>query len=355
MNINNKSFTMAEILISLTIIGILAAIILPTLNIKLNEKALKTQRKALYARLSQVIGMMDGLSDYGDYVVQVEENGEVTTEGVDNAAESFITEGLGKNLKFNQVCAAKYGASDDEIRAELKKCGISEQYTNALNTKSAFPLKFTEAMDNVTNAPATNVAAFSTVNGESVAVFYNPTCTDRIVLIRNSGANYYDNARNNLCAVFVFDLNGLKGTNKMNSDMGIFTLTNIWKKELNYIAPLLPSAIETYGTYSQMSGKCVAKNPSLKLPSLSELYGMIATIKLYFGERSTTTTSVINNVKSSWVFSSTPLSVPNIFGIESTQYHWSMTSTGSISSYRNFGAAADTDGYPIWCNRDILK
>ena len=48
----NYAFTMAEILLSLTIIGVVAAITLPSLTGNINERTWNTQRKALYARMS---------------------------------------------------------------------------------------------------------------------------------------------------------------------------------------------------------------------------------------------------------------------------------------------------------------
>ena len=59
------AFTMAEILISLTIIGVIAAITLPSLQANINEKTWATQRKALYNRMSQAISLMDSLNGYG--------------------------------------------------------------------------------------------------------------------------------------------------------------------------------------------------------------------------------------------------------------------------------------------------
>ncbi len=46
------AFTMAEILLSLTIIGVVAAITLPSLTGNINERTWNTQRKTLYARFS---------------------------------------------------------------------------------------------------------------------------------------------------------------------------------------------------------------------------------------------------------------------------------------------------------------
>ena len=55
-------FTMAEILLSLTIIGVVAAITLPSLTGNINERTWNTQRKALYARFSQAMSLMPSLN-----------------------------------------------------------------------------------------------------------------------------------------------------------------------------------------------------------------------------------------------------------------------------------------------------
>ncbi len=83
-------FTMAEILLSLTIIGVVAVITLPSLMANINERTWNTQRKALYARMSQAIAMMPQVGGYGKVT---EESGSITE---DTAAEAFLTKGLSK-------------------------------------------------------------------------------------------------------------------------------------------------------------------------------------------------------------------------------------------------------------------
>ena len=103
---------MAEILLSLTIIGVVAAITLPSLTGNINERTWNTQRKALYARFSQAIALMPALNGYGTY--------ETTSSGGsasinDTAAETFVTSGLAKVLKINNICDSEH----------LEDCGIN--------------------------------------------------------------------------------------------------------------------------------------------------------------------------------------------------------------------------------------
>jgi len=59
----NKAFTLAEILITLTIIGVIAALTIPTLLQNKNEQELKTAYKKMYATLSQAAARL--VSDSG--------------------------------------------------------------------------------------------------------------------------------------------------------------------------------------------------------------------------------------------------------------------------------------------------
>ena len=86
------AFTMAEILLSLTIIGVVAAITLPSLTGNINERTWNTQRKALYARFSQAIALMPALNSYGTYSQETDSAG--STSITDTAAETFITDGF---------------------------------------------------------------------------------------------------------------------------------------------------------------------------------------------------------------------------------------------------------------------
>ena len=112
------AFTMAEILLSLTIIGVVAAITLPSLTGNINERTWNTQRKALYARFSQAISLMPAINGYGT-LKEVTDSTTGSTSIEDNAAETFVTAGLSKVLKINNIC-------DND---HLTDCGISSKIT----------------------------------------------------------------------------------------------------------------------------------------------------------------------------------------------------------------------------------
>ena len=119
---------MAEILLSLTIIGVVAAITLPSLTGNINERTWNTQRKALYARFSQAIALMPSLNGYG--TLTEDESGSIE----DTAAETFITSGLSKVLKINNIC-------DND---HLEDCGIPSKMTDVLGSQINVPKKISE-------------------------------------------------------------------------------------------------------------------------------------------------------------------------------------------------------------------
>ncbi|MCM1009861.1 MAG: type II secretion system GspH family protein [Fusobacterium sp.] len=214
------AFTMAEILLSLTIIGVVAAITLPSLTGNINERTWNTQRKALYARFSQAIALMPSLNGFGTLSGTIDASGSQTISE-DNVAETFITSGLSKVLKINNICDSEHTAD----------CGINSTFVNLQGTKKDMPLAMDElntAMISASDpsgynsitykALKTKAAAFETQNGESILLFYNPTC------VSNMGETWDYNAQPKVCVNMVYDLNGTKGPNTVGKDIGVMTI-----------------------------------------------------------------------------------------------------------------------------------
>jgi len=245
---------MAEILLSLTIIGVVAAITLPSLTGNINERTWNTQRKALYARMSQAISLMPALNGYGTLT-----EGDSSTSAVDTAAETFVTDGLSKVLKINNICDSEH----------LADCGITKKVIAANGSVifNSFPKTFKEynsEMISTTYATKdTKAAAFETVNGESIVVFYNPNCQSDSV----NTASYYCQPK--VCANFVYDLNGTKGPNTFGKDMGAITV--FYPTDSNVVAPYpIPNDIGQRAQRQAMKA-CREKDSEYRLPNKEEL------------------------------------------------------------------------------------
>ncbi len=260
-----SAFTMAEILLSLTIIGVVAAITLPSLTGNINERTWNTQRKALYARFSQAIALMPALNGYGTLIAeQTASDGSVTQSAVDTVAETFITEGLSKVLKINNICDTDH----------LADCGIPESFNKPNgDVISSFPTTLGSLNSGFMAAQAwnspvynslldTKAAAFETQNGESIAVFYNPSCKADL----NEKSSHY--VQSKMCANFVYDLNGNKGPNTVGKDIGI--ITAIYPTDPVVVAPMPALTNAASATQTAASSKCQAQDSEYRLPNREE-------------------------------------------------------------------------------------
>ncbi|MBR1424937.1 type II secretion system protein, partial [bacterium] len=82
------AFTLAEILITLAVIGVVAAMTLPTLIAKINEKADSNQKAVIEAKLIQGLNMLDLHGGMNDTY---------------SSTAEFVEE-LGKYMKITAVC-----------------------------------------------------------------------------------------------------------------------------------------------------------------------------------------------------------------------------------------------------------
>ena len=244
------AFTMAEILLSLTIIGVVAAITLPSLTGNINERTWNKQRKALYARFSQAIALMPALNGYSD-------------------SGTFVTAGLSKVLKMNNICDSEHLADCGipDVLNPLKQNGLPDGSEGGggvllqwLFGAPAYAMRVEHSTSNLT--------AFETVNGESIVVTYNPSCVG-LMDEKSYGASY------KICANFIYDLNGNKGPNTFGKDIGF--ITALYPTDSVVVAPL-PSSTSDAGnsTYTRQEGArlCTTQNSESRLPNIEELSAM---------------------------------------------------------------------------------
>ena len=322
----SRAFTMAEILLSLTIIGVVAAITLPSLTGNINERTWNTQRKALYARFSQAIPLMDAINGFGTLT---EETSSGAGDAVDTAAETFITAGLAKVLKVNNICDSEH----------LSDCGITSKITTLGGSQITTPTTMEELNSKLVGSYSTAVdrmsvintkaAAFETQNGESIIVYYNPRCVGSFNEDGYGAGGVY--IANKICANFVYDLNGNKGPNTVGKDIGF--ITAMYPSDVKISAPV-PAVNPLTGTYPYKASSssisaakaCTNFDAEYRLPNIEELVSMLANNNLIQGS----STLASGNYASS----STP---------PRNNYFWHSTGGGTI----------DDDWYTVatkvWC------
>ncbi len=270
------AFTMAEILLSLTIIGVVAAITLPSLTGNINERTWNTQRKALYARFSQAIALMPALNGYGTLT---EDSSAGASDAVDTAAETFVTDGLSKVLKINNICDSDH----------LSDCGIPEKITDLggniidpipatlLKYNSFFNGSWTWGSGSNTYSDAhsqldTKAAAFETQNGESILVYYSPNCVSNM----NEMSDYTGQPK--MCANFIYDLNGTKGPNTVGKDIGFMSV--FYPTDSIVVAPVPLTRAAGSGTYETAISLCSKQDTESRIPNREEMLSMAVNYKL---------------------------------------------------------------------------
>jgi len=247
------AFTMAEILLSLTIIGVVAAITLPSLTGNINERTWNTQRKALYARMSQAFALMPALNGFGTV------SGEAgTSSRVDTAAETFVASGLSKVVKINNICDSEH----------LADCGIASSYNIANNDYNLDHFKTLYTMNSRFNStdfdvPDTKAVAVETQNGESIIVYYNPKCQQDL----NETSGYFLGPK--MCVHMLFDLNGSKGPNTLTKDVGFISV--FYPSDPVVVMPLMVmNQVTGSKTWEEASSTCGNLDQEYRLPNREE-------------------------------------------------------------------------------------
>ncbi len=238
----------------------------------INERTWNTQRKALYARMSQALSIMPQMGGYGKVT---EEGGSITE---DTAAEAFLTEGLSKVLKINNICDSEH----------LADCGVPSSYTDLVGSTITWPKTIGAWNDHFVNfsfvgsgwssdgtdkhysysQPNTKAAAFETQNGETITLFYNPNC-------RDSMGNVWHYSQAQMCANFIYDLNGNKGPNMVGKDIGF--ITALYNNDTNIVAPMPLVTNAASGASlprTSASAACTAQDNESRLPNIDELTAM---------------------------------------------------------------------------------
>lgn len=127
----------------------------------------------------------------------------------------------------------------------------------------------------------TNAAAFETVNGESILTFYNPNCSSSGMFFDGTdyggGAGLY--MKPQMCATFLFDLNGSKGPNTIGKDMGV--ISAIYSSDTNVVMPQPTRVLSALYSHSQAAKECTKLDTENRLPNIEELLSMYYNKKLF--------------------------------------------------------------------------
>ena len=231
-NIRKAAFTLAEVLITLGIIGIVAALTMPALIANYKNKVFATQTKKTYSTILNAMNRWQyeaGASDYAGIFIQTK-----TTEELANEFFSY--------LNIAQIC--KSGSSDcapeyyKYPKAKNDGKGKNATYSNKYHYKAVL-------------ADGSIISINPYIGGDSECgrIFTNKvTDADGNWIPDGNGGYETTEKYSKQCGVMMIDANGLKGPNQLGADAYSFIITNnkisnwhtkiesvLTDEELNYI------------------------------------------------------------------------------------------------------------------------
>lgn len=193
-----KGFTLAEVLITLGIIGVVAALTIPSLIANYQKTQYVAGLKKAYAEITEALKLM--ANDHGC-------PGDLKCTGIfissSPEGNTILGNELKKYFKLAKDCGTTYDAND-----ESTKC-LSDSVSNAFDGSVERTNMNTDKIGNYN---------FITADGFGISI-YNYGCTN--VYGFPSGFNL-----SQYCGEIDIDVNGLKGPNNWGRDIFNFWITN---------------------------------------------------------------------------------------------------------------------------------
>ncbi|MDR1326800.1 MAG: prepilin-type N-terminal cleavage/methylation domain-containing protein [Heliobacteriaceae bacterium] len=212
-----KAFTLAEVLVTLGIIGVVAALVMPGLVQDWREKSYSTAKEVFNRRLEEATRQMninEALTGY-------------------STTEAFVNE-LKKYLKILQVCPS-----------DPSGC-FAAAVTNSDGSETVETKDLKNSSDLNEGNWGTKALGIGLINGYTAILSYNPSCS--IDDITSPGS------QTTSCLSLVYDINGKAKPNKLGKD--VYTLNaNIFNRcSETKIGNLCVSSVKSYSPIDTCDG-----------------------------------------------------------------------------------------------------
>ena len=230
VRVKKAAFTLAEVLITLAIIGIVAALTIPTLVQNYQEKAWNTASQVFQRKLGEALRVMNVQGTLAAYTT----------------TEAFVDE-LSKHIKITRIC------DNDDIStcfSDTVTWGDEEVDMSKVKKAKNFGQ---EDWD-------TNTVAVQFANGVNGVIAYNPDCrqnqfSNDVITVGETGIG-------TTCLAILYDVDGFKNPNTQQKDLrglNVISLGSNCAIELSdgtcFTAPFIPTphvwnGCDTNGTTS---------------------------------------------------------------------------------------------------------
>lgn len=236
---NSNGFTLAEVLVTLGIIGVVAALTMPTLIENHRKQVLRTQVKKSFSMISQAYGQAVNTLGYSPncYYWDDIESHHCVEYGDDNECSKWVLDSSGKEIPAGLMgpregCKQLADALERNLKI-VKKCddhaysgGCIPEYKGVDTVVAG---NNTDLSDADVTKQTTGCLGFrqnSIYNNSRVYVLADGT----IYGTYGAGGTYYGTP------IFFMDVNGKKGPNKWGHDLFTFELDGSLNSEL-HVAP----------------------------------------------------------------------------------------------------------------------
>ncbi|MDR1327289.1 MAG: prepilin-type N-terminal cleavage/methylation domain-containing protein [Heliobacteriaceae bacterium] len=242
-------YTLAEVLITLGIIGVVAALVMPSLIANYKDKVYDAARKKAWSTIGQAMR-----------VITV--NGGIA--GAANA-QDFVENHLREQIKILKTC-------DNN---NLRSCGI-ETNTNAIKTLTGTSTTMPKTLHDLapymswgeTTQTNTTSYGFVMANGYSVNLFYNPKC------LHDDTVSPSHHGQDRVCVNAVYDMNGLGKPNQAGKDIGFITVLYPDESSVAYAPDVVKENAAVASTFNNAPQACTNQNPDYSVPNRDELLAM---------------------------------------------------------------------------------
>ena len=190
VRVKKAAFTLAEVLITLAIIGIVAALTIPTLIQNFQQEAWDTASEVFQRKLEESLKVMN---------VQGTLAGYTTTE-------AFVDE-LSKHIKITRIC------DNDDITtcfADKVTWGTENEEVEMADVKRASHFG--------QDSWGTNTVGVQFANGVNAVLAYNPEC------VQNQFSNQITGTS---CLAILYDVDGFKNPNTQNKDLRSINVSSL--------------------------------------------------------------------------------------------------------------------------------
>lgn len=186
-------FTLAEVLITLVIIGIIAAAVIPTLLDRFHKDQMAFALQKSYSTINQALYRMAKENDV---------NGDLQETGLFNGSDSLIGNELVKYMKVSKNCGTGGGCFPTDMGVEYPSLTAKVASSGIVGNHYSF------------------------IGNDSVSYVIQSSGAGCVASFNGSSSLSYSGHLNQICGLIWMDLNSFKAPNCWGNDIFLFYITN---------------------------------------------------------------------------------------------------------------------------------